>query len=91
MADESGAFVIPKRVYQDGKNFIVQGAPDVLSEETNDIFLADRQSFKGYAIYYGEAYELSTVPVFPHPTFLGYGLVFEKFERLPDGRTEDKV
>ncbi|GEM_PF-5175108 len=65
----------PRLVLRDNqtKAYIVQGQPDVLSGETNDIFFVNRQVVNGYTVEYGKA---TTKDADGHSIFVGYGLKF---------------
>ncbi len=87
--DASGIFVA-RYAQKDGKGYIVQGKPDILFPDdlVKDIFILPWQNVNGYSIYFGAAYSYthsSSGGGWQPPKYLGYGLVFSKWEKKSDG------
>jgi hypothetical protein len=76
--DEAGIFV-PKSVRHpsEGKTYIVQGEPDVVSGESDDILIKGGYIlFGGYRVYYGCAFDDAG-------KYVGCGLVFQQVLEVP--------
>lgn len=72
--------------------YIVQGLPDVLSDESNDIPYRHAQTVNGYTVSYTAAYQqLSQVFAREKLRYIGYGLVFSKPPVQPDGTWDHTV